>query len=257
LKVLPLPRDADVPPALLDDAEDGGKAQTGAFADALRGEERLENTLARRPRHAGARVRNRQHHVRSGRDAGVQRCIGCVELHVGYLDAELTSVGHGVSCIHRQVHDDLLELGGVGLDSAHTVYRKQRQRDIGSEQTLQQAFHLQNELAEVEHLRLQQLPATEGQQLPHEVRGAITGASHFLDVLTQRVVGRQLFRNTDGIAQHYRQQVVEVVRDAGGELADRLQLLGLAQLRLQLSALGDIRLDTHELQQLAIFSKHG
>ena len=42
------------------------------------------------------------------------------------------------------------------------------------------------------------------------------------------------------VAENRRQQVVEVVRDAAGELADRLHLLRLAQLLFELAALGDV-----------------
>ena len=46
----------------------------------------------------------------------------------------------------------------------------------------------------------------------------------------------------DGVepAEHQRQHVVEVVRDAAGELAERLHLLRLAQLLLEAPAFGHV-----------------
>ena len=58
---------------------------------------------------------------------------------------------------------------------------------------------------------------------------ALLGAAVALDV-----AGKQLQIAADDL-----QHVVEVVRDAAGELADRLHLLRLEQLRLGLGALGD------------------
>ena len=55
-----------------------------------------------------------------------------------------------------------------------------------------------------------------------------------------RMVGRQLLLGEVQVAQHRLQDVVEVVGDAPGQLAHRLQLLGLAQLVLQFPARGDV-----------------
>jgi hypothetical protein len=50
-----------------------------------------------------------------------------------------------------------------------------------------------------------------------------------------RIVGHALAQQVE-IAHHRHQQVVEVMRDAAGELADGLHLLGLAQLLLRFLA---------------------
>ena len=43
-----------------------------------------------------------------------------------------------------------------------------------------------------------------------------------------------------GVALDHREHVVEIVRDAGGQLADGLHLLRLAQLGLQVQPVGDV-----------------
>ena len=91
-------------------------------------------------------------------------------------------------------------------------------------------------------LRIERLPAREGQQPVGQRRGALGGALRGGDVAVELV---------DAALRHARlqqlqaagdagQQVVEVVREAAGELAHRLHLLRLAQLLLQLLALGDV-----------------
>src|SRR5689334_18700257 len=66
------------------------------------------------------------------------------------------------------------------------------------------------------------------------------------------------------VAQDDHQKIVEVVRDAAAELADRLHLLrcrelllGLAQRLLRLVPLGDVARDLREAEQLALFVAYG
>ncbi len=71
-------------------------------------------------------------------------------------------------------------------------------------------------------------------------RGAALGALHrALDQAVQpRIVGDALAQQIE-IAHHRHQEIVEIMRDAAGELADRLHLLRLPQLLLCLFARGD------------------
>ena len=95
-------------------------------------------------------------------------------------------------------------------------------------------------VAELQHLRPQRLPAREGEQLPHEPGGAVGILLDLHQVLERGigrpVVGQEQIRIADDGGEH----VVEVVRDAAGELADRLHLLRLRELRLQRPLLGGV-----------------
>ena len=91
-----------------------------------------------------------------------------------------------------------------------------------------------------EDARLQRLLAREGEQLAHEVGGAVGVLLDLHDVgegLVARLVAQQ---QQVAEADHRRQQVVEVVGDAAGELADRLHLLRLRELGLQALLLGHV-----------------
>ena len=59
-------------------------------------------------------------------------------------------------------------------------------------------------------------------------------------ILPQRIFLRHVVEHQAAVAEDRGQQVVEVVRDAAGELADRLHLLRLPQLLLELAPLGDV-----------------
>ena len=114
------------------------------------------------------------------------------------------------------------------------------ERDLLADQPAQQHGEVGQHLAEIEHLRPQRLPAREGQQLPHQARGAVGVLLDLHDVLEGRI-GR-LVRVEQEIGRHHDggQHIVEVVRDAAGELADRLHLLLLRELVLQRALLGGL-----------------
>ena len=95
------------------------------------------------------------------------------------------------------------------------------------------AVHVQPGAAE--HL----LPA-EHQQLPGQLGRPLGALLHQVQLGPGRVSRRQFLPGEVQVAQHRLQDVVEIVGDAPGQLAHRLQLLGLAQLVLQLPAQGDV-----------------
>ena len=161
---------------------------------------------------------------------------------------ELAAVRHGVAGIDREVDDHLLELGDVGLDRPQVAAVHDVERDVLADQPAQQHVEIGQRLAEVEHLRPQRLLAREGQQMPHQARGAVGVLLDLHDVLERRIgrpvrVQQEVGRHHDG-AEH----VVEVVRDAAGELADRLHLLRLGELVLERALLGGLeRIDDRRL----------
>ncbi len=84
---------------------------------------------------------------------------------------------------------------------------------------------------QVERTGLQHLPAREGEQLAGQLRAASAGArrrGHELAHLRRVGQDRQLVEHLQ-VALDHGEQVVEVVRDAAGELADALQPLRMAQ----------------------------
>ena len=113
--------------------------------------------------------------------------------------------------------------------------------DLLADQAAQQHGEIGQRVAEIEHLRPQGLPARERQQLPHQRRRAGRVLLDLHDVLERRIgrlvrVQQEVVRHHDG-GQH----VVEIVRDAAGELADHVHLLRLVDLVLQRAPLGGLQ----------------
>ena len=97
---------------------------------------------------------------------------------------------------------------------------------------------LGNERVQGQDLRLEKLAPTEGQQLAGQMGGPLAGVLDLLDIGPDRVRGPELLEDKVGVAQDSGQQIVEVVRDAAGQPANRLHLLGPVDLFLQPGAGG-------------------
>ena len=88
----------------------------------------------------------------------------------------------------------------------------------------------------VHDLGRQHRAAAEGEQLAHERRRTLDGPEDLVQVGPGRRPGVELGRHELAVAAHDREEVVEVVGDAAGELADRLQPLRLQQAVLRARA---------------------
>jgi hypothetical protein len=106
------------------------------------------------------------------------------------------------------------------------------QHDAGSERPLQQIDHALDQGAQIHRHRSQILLPRERQQALRQRRAAFRALQRAVDQPMQaRIVGDALAQQIE-IAHHRHQQIVEIMRDAAGELADRLHLLRLPQLLL-------------------------
>ncbi len=163
-----------------------------------------------------------------------------IERDVGGLDGELAAVRHGVARIHGQVHDDLLDLSGIGLDGAEFGAGHHDQVDVLADQAREHLQVFGDDFVQVDDLRRQHLLAAEGEQLARKRGGAFGGAGDFLSGTAKFGVGRHALEQEFRVAGDHHQQVIEVVRDASGETADGFHFLRLAELLLEGAALGDV-----------------
>ena len=118
--------------------------------------------------------------------------------------------------------------------------RSQPQLHLSADQPARHLRHRADDLVEVEGDRLEHLLAAEGQQLARQRCGALGGVQDLIHLRRHRRIGLDAVRHQLRIAADRGQQVVEVVRDAAGEPADRLHLLRLAQLVLELHTIADV-----------------
>ena len=149
---------------------------------------------------------------------------------VGGTQLQPPAPGHGVARIDREVHDHLLELRDVDLDRPKIAAMHNVERNLLADQAAQQHGQIAQHLAEIEHLGAQRLLARESEQMPHQARRPVGVLLDLHDVAERRVgrlvrVEQKIGRHDDG-GEH----IVEIVRDAAGELADEVHLLLLGEL---------------------------
>ena len=182
-------------------------------------------------RHAGTGVADRQHGVLAWRDLVLQpHHIVPGQRDVAGLDGEAAAGRHGIARVDAEVDQRGLDLRAVDIDRPEVGRGGGLHDDVLAERAPQQPAGACHEVVEVGDLGLQHLLARECQQLARQLRGLLAGVGDALrafgDVRRHAVV----VEDGVGIGQHDGQDVVEVVRHAAGELADRLHLLRLHEL---------------------------
>ena len=140
---------------------------------------------------------------------------------------------HRVAGVDREVDDHLLELAGIGAHRAEAAAVLDLELDPLAEQPVEQMRDLGDDVGELEHLRAQRLLARESEQLPGQVGGAVRVGADLLDVVIVAVAGRVAHQHQVAGAEDRGQDIVEIVGDAAGELADRLHLGRLGDLALE------------------------
>ena len=156
------------------------------------------------------------------------------------LDRELAARGHGVARVDRKIHDDLLDLAGVGAYRPELRAGSHHQIDVFADHAGEHFQVFGGDVVEIDDARGEHLLAAEGEQLAGQRRGALGGAGDLLRRAAQMRFGAEAFEKKFRVAGDDHQQIVEVVRDAAGEAADGFHLLRLAQLLLERAALGDV-----------------
>jgi len=175
-----------------------------------------------------------------------------VKFHDISLHLEPSAAGHGIARIDGQVHDDLVELAGVGLDNRRLRSGHDPNFDVVAHERAQQFADVLEPVVQIENDRLDHLLAAESQQLASKC-GAAFG--RFSDVFH---VDRRLRGGIDAVAQEFRarvdnaQNVVKIVSHAAGQPADRLHFLGLAQLILGPTLRCDVTRDRGGANDLAV-----
>src|SRR6516164_5907189 len=109
-------------------------------------------------------------------------------------------------------------------------------------------------VVQVDETRLQNLAPAEREQLLRQTCRTSSGAREFVERIVFTFDGRAISgrRHQIGAADNHRQQVVEVVGDAAGQLTDGFEPLRLPQLLLEVLLSAAIDEEAGQLQQLTV-----
>ena len=150
-------------------------------------------------------------------------------MNVAGLERQLAAARHGVARIERQVEQRGRKLIGIDQSRPGIALQHRFDLDVLAKCRPQQLCGLDDQRVDVGLPRLQRLLAGEGQQMLGQIRAAFGGlVDHLGDCRELRSVGDCVGQDLDRAGDD-REDVVEVVRDAAGELPDRFHLLRLAK----------------------------
>ena len=231
--------DLDTATALLNDAVNGGEAEAGAFAHRLGGEKRFEDVGESCGIHAMAGIGDFEHGVMSGSNIQIAALLGG-ELEIGSFHGQPTALGHGVTGVDGKVHQNLFHLARVGLHRHERGVNAGDPLNVLTNHPGQHFLYIADRFIQVEHCRLQDLFAAEGEQLLSERGGAIGSALDLLDAVAGLVVETRGSQQQLAMSHDDAEDVVEVVGDTARQAPDGFHLLSVSELGFQLDALGNI-----------------
>ncbi|GIL40858.1 hypothetical protein TMPK1_30950 [Rhodospirillales bacterium TMPK1] len=209
---------------LLRDAIDLAQAKAGAAPGLFRGEERIERARGNLGCHAGAGVAHADFDIGTGCQIGI-----VLDRDVARADGQDAAARHRVARIDRQIEHRRFQLRRVGQRVAG-CFQRQHKFDRRAQGPFQNLVHRPQRVADRDRLQRDFLRARESQQLTGEARAAFGGAQGVGDQPRRACVMHMVAHDIQR-SDHRLQQIVEIVRDAAGQLSQRLHLLRLAQLR--------------------------
>ena len=232
--LIDLGMDARLAAGLAHETVDHRQAQPCAHPDRLGGEEGIEGLGDHLGRHAAAVVGHREGDVFARfqvADPGHAR----IQRPVGGLDEDATALGHGVAGIDAEVEQGVFQLRRIDQGRPQLAAGHHLDLDRRTHRAADQVFHAGHQAIDVGGLGIQRLPAGKGQQPVGQGGGAdggaLGGGGVALEIVQPALADahREQIQTADDAGE----QVVEIMSQAAGELADRFHLLRLAQLLFQ------------------------
>ncbi len=138
--------------------------------------------------------------------------------------------------------NDLRELAGIDFDVGAFFQMMQvtNDRDVVAEEPEERTLEVGDEAVDLEHGGLERLATAEGEELVGERGGAAGGVADFLDLVGDLAFHSLLRQEQIAVAENGGEKIIEIVRDATGQLSERFHPLGAAGLRLQLATGGHV-----------------
>ena len=134
----------------------------------------------------------------------------------------MAALGHGIAGVDSQIHDDLLDHAGISFNGENAIGATQLQSDVLAEKAMEHFDHVTEDRIQVQNLGLHHLLAAEHEELASEAGGALGSKRNLLQRFGNPFVPIALSQEAIGMALDDGQDVIEIMCDSGGELADGL-----------------------------------
>ena len=172
----------------------------------------------------GSRIVNRNLGI-----ATVNQLAGFIALPIAHLatanlNRNPASIGHGVTRINRQIHENLPNLHRIGLYIDRVVAGLGHQRNLFADQPGKHLLRILQRRVQVEQHRLRLLFFAEAQKLAGDERGLAGCTYHLLRILggLRRI---RIGNDKAGIAIDDGEQIIEVVGNTSCQFPHRFHLL--------------------------------
>src|SRR5262245_3095336 len=131
---------------------------------------------------------------------------------------------HCIARIDADIDQRKLEFAGIDLDWPEAILEMRVEMNIATERAGKDFLHAFDVPNDIDRFRIDRALPRKRQQMSRQRRAAPDGLPHARhDPRTLRRIDLAL--QELNAARHDREQIVEVMRDAAGELAERFQLL--------------------------------
>ena len=215
---------------VLDDPVHHRQPEAGPLSLRLGGEEGLEDPVEDLRLHPHPGVLHHHLDVVTGLQAGTGAHEPRVQVRQAGLEGDAAALRKGIARVDRHAQENLAHLAGVGVHVGKLRVGLHVEGDARIDALGQERHGLLEQQVHVERLEALRAAAREVQELPGQDRGPLGLLLDGRRLAEDRVVLAHQASDVGGIAEDGADDVVEVVRDAGGEGADRLHLLRLHQL---------------------------
>ena len=92
---------------------------------------------------------HREHHVIPRSDFQVDAGEFLVREQMrGFNDWKPAAIGHGVSAIHRKIHNHLFQVSRIGPNDAGILFQRQHQIDVLSDEPPQHLFYISHQVVQ-------------------------------------------------------------------------------------------------------------
>src|SRR5439155_1367171 len=109
--------------------------------------------------------------------------VSPIQLDVGSLHGDYAASWHRIACVHRQVHNDLFQLTGVGPDGSQIGCQYRAEVDVLADKSTEHRLRVRDDRIHVEHARIEHLLPAEDEELAREPGSSLSGPADQLDAL--------------------------------------------------------------------------